>query len=194
MILLKQKLALFLITMVFALGMWGAGFLVFVAILPNSPEPPHEFTDAIVVLTGSKGRVELGFSLFNNGLSEKLFVSGVHPGVTIETLFYKHNIADCFKDKIFKTELGYSALNTAGNAEETAAWVARHNIKSIRLVTANYHMHRSLLEFSKLLPHVALIPHPLPEPHKLTAKTWRLLWNEYRKLTLLWVHHLFNRS
>jgi len=39
-----------------------------------------------------------------------------------------------------RIDLGYEAKNTRGNAVEVAKWVRDHQYKSIRLVTANYHI------------------------------------------------------
>ena len=57
--------------------------------------------------------------------------------------------------------LGYAADNTAGNARETAEWLDTVRGRSLRLVTANYHMPRSLLEFRQALPEVEIIAHPV---------------------------------
>jgi uncharacterized SAM-binding protein YcdF (DUF218 family) len=34
-------------------------------------------------------------------------------------------------------------------------------LRSLRLVTANYHMPRSLLEFGRAMPDVAIVPNPV---------------------------------
>jgi uncharacterized SAM-binding protein YcdF (DUF218 family) len=79
-------------------------------------------------------------------------------------------------------QLGYKARNTQGNAQETAQWIAEQNINSIRLVTTNYHMRRSLIHFQRCLPRsILIIPHPITEELKWDLKTLSLLWNEYHK-------------
>ena len=83
--------------------------------------------------------------------------------------------------------LGYSAGDTAGNARETAEWMAKEGFASLRLVTANYHMRRSLLEFRRVMPGIALIPHPVFPPNFKGEKWWRwpgtasLILSEYSK-------------
>ena len=47
-------------------------------------------------------------------------------------------------------------MNTNGNAIEAKQWIEQNGIKTITLVTANYHMPRSLLEFKKALPNTYL--------------------------------------
>ena len=58
-------------------------------------------------------------------------------------------------------ELGYEADNTRGNAAETAAWMRAEKFHSLRLVTASYHMPRSLLEFSRAMPDIRIVPNPV---------------------------------
>ena len=54
--------------------------------------------------------------------------------------------------------LGYGADDTAGNARETAEWMAREKLASLILVTSNFHMPRALLEFHAAMPDVDIIP------------------------------------
>ena len=70
--------------------------------------------------------------------------------------------------------VGYRADNTAGNARETAEWVEKQGLKSIRLVTASYHMPRSLLEFHRAMPDVRIVPHPVFPPRFKGSRWW--LW------------------
>ena len=74
--------------------------------------------------------------------------------------------------------LGRFATSTRGNGMEIADWAREHGIHSLRVVTAGYHMPRSLLELRRNLPDVLLVPHPVqaqgPRPG--------LLAREYAKL------------
>ncbi|MBV9521775.1 MAG: YdcF family protein, partial [Alphaproteobacteria bacterium] len=50
------------------------------------------------------------------------------------------------------------------------AWMRREGYHSLRLVTAGYHMRRSLLEFGRVLPDIRIIAHPVfPERFKQAA-------------------------
>lgn len=169
------------------IALWLLGFFLFVITLPNAPNDMTQPTDAIVVLTGGKGRVELGFSLFNAGLGKRLFISGVHPGVKARTLATKQKVPSHLTQRLSEAELEYIAQDTAGNAKETAKWVKKNSIRSIRLVTGNYHIRRSLIEFKRLLPELNIIPHPVPDKNSSNKKEFPLLWNEYVKLTLVWL-------
>ena len=64
-------------------------------------------------------------------------------------------------------------VNFEGNAVETAAWMKEQGFRSLRLVTASYHMPRSLLEFNHAMPELEIVPHPVfPAPFK-GSNWWR---------------------
>ena len=179
----------FCLTVVAIVTAWLFGFFLFLVTLPAQPSDMMQSTDAIVVLTGGKGRVELGFSLFEAGLGKRLFISGVHPGVKAHTLASKQKIPTHLTQRLYKAELEYGAQNTAQNAIETAKWAKVNSIQSIRLVTGDYHVQRSLIEFKKLLPDVCVIAHPVSKQRRLSLKSLSLLWSEYIKLTFVWVKY-----
>lgn len=175
---------------------WCGGFIGFVNTATNLPEPTIERTQAIVVLTGGSLRLEAGLSNLSAGLGEKLFVSGVHRGVDVAELLrisrQSPKSLDCC------IVLGYAADNTRGNARETAAWMQKEGYESMRLVTANYHMPRSLLEFRAVMPEVRIVPHPVAPNHVKLRSWWvspgtaLLLAGEYAKLLLAWVRQTPN--
>ncbi len=165
---------------------WAGGFLWFVASLPERVPEPARNTDAIVVLTGGSGRIKQGVRLLQAKRAERMFVSGVYRGVDVEELLAAQtDTPDGSADGV---SLGYEALTTRGNARETAAWIADKEIASLRLVTAAYHMPRSLLEFRRAMPGVAIVPHPVFPEHVKQDAWWRwpgsaaLLAREYNKL------------
>ena len=61
---------------------------------------------------------------------------------------------------LYKPRL-YAATSTMGNAIETADWIKKSGFNSIILVTANYHMPRSLMLFRHIMPEIRIIPHPV---------------------------------
>ena len=162
-----------------------AGFLGFVASLPETVGEPARRTDAIVVLTGGSGRVSTGLRLLERGRADKLFVSGVYKGVDVSELLRVSKQAPRWLTCC--VTLGYEAETTYGNAVETAAWVRRNGFGSVRLVTAAYHMPRSLLEFRRRMPEVEIVPHPVFPDHVKQDDWWRwpgsahLLAGEYGK-------------
>ena len=166
-------------------GLWLVGFGLFVTQLPSQVEDRLTHTDAIVVLTGGSERLSTGIGLLDGGLADRLFVTGVHKGVaTAEILRVAH--MEIPKELVARIELGHSADDTLGNAEETLAWVRANQIHSLRLVTADYHMRRSLWEFHQAMPEIQIIPHPVFPEHTRTGR-WgypMLLAGEYTKYTV----------
>lgn len=166
-------------------ALWLAGLIWFAAGIPRAPATPIAATDAIVVLTGGAGRLGVGFELLREGRAKKLFVSGVYRGVDVaEILRVSQQTPEALACCI---AIGHSAVDTAGNARETARWMADEGFTSLRLVTADYHMPRSLAEFRRAMPGVTLIGHPVSSEHVHVDTWWRwpgtasLIAGEYTK-------------
>ncbi|MGH6870666.1 MAG: YdcF family protein [Rhizomicrobium sp.] len=167
----------FLSTIVAVLALYCVGFVVFAA---NLPSPPNKLgkPDAIVALTGGGARLDTAVALFERGVGKRLLISGVAMQTTkpeLKALLHGGPRFDCCAD------LGFEAADTHGNAEETASWVQQHHYKSIVLVTATYHMPRSIQEFSARMPGVTLKPYPV-EPEGIDLKEW---WRDTRALRVL---------
>ncbi len=160
-----------------------AGLIQFAEDIPRAPRAPAETTDAIVVLTGGPLRLKEGLSLLLEGRATKLFVSGVNRGVELGELL---RVAGTPPDAVACcVELGYAAYNTAGNAEETRDWMAKEGFRSLRLVTANYHMRRSLLEFRSAMPDIHVVPHAVA-PDSFKREDW---WEWRGTATLVFVEY-----
>ena len=160
-----------------------SGFVLFVSLLPMTP-PGLPKADGIVVLTGGGTRLDRAEALFERGVGKRLLISGVDQATSKETL--KHLIHggprfDCCAD------LGYAAEDTRGNAQEAKSWTETHDFHSLLLVTARYHMPRSLQEFSAAMPEVTFLPYPVEQDRIDLAGWWRypktvlLLHREYVK-------------
>jgi uncharacterized SAM-binding protein YcdF (DUF218 family) len=148
---------------------WLIGLWQFAANLPREIANPDQATDAIVVLTGGALRVESGLKLLADGRGKKLFISGVYRGVDVtELLHVSRQSPDAVACCIV---LGHAADNTVGNARETAQWMASEGFHSLRLVTASYHMPRSMLEFTRAMPDSEIVPNPV-FPEALQEKPW----------------------
>jgi uncharacterized SAM-binding protein YcdF (DUF218 family) len=163
-------------------AVWVAGFVWFAArpVFENQSAP----TDAIVVLTGGRLRLQAGMDLLRDGKGRKLFVSGVNQQVDLDELLRVSGNADWAS---CCTALGHDADNTVGNARETARWIRQQGFRSLRLVTAWYHMPRSLLELERAMPEIEIIPHPVfPDEAErehwwASRSTMLLLVGEYGK-------------
>lgn len=175
---------------------WLAGFGWFVASSLWLHADPSVNTDAIVVLTGGKLRLETGIELLAAGKARKLFVSGVNQQVDRDELLRKlgpqpDRVTCC-------VVLGHTADNTQGNARETATWIHEEGYRSLRLVTSWYHMRRSLLEFGRAMPGIAIIAHPV-FAHRVDPERWWgwhgaavLIVEEYHKFLATWVRPLID--
>ena len=174
-----------------ALVVWGAGFLNFVdGIARASPASPP-YADAVIVLTGGENRLSAGVRLLVDGRAGQLLVSGVSAGVTPARLQEMltgdgHDVSrEWFRCCI---DLGFRARDTRGNAEESAEWVRDRGVRSLLLVTSNYHMSRSLIEFARALPGVRIEPYPVVADNIVLEDWWRwpasvrFLGQEYHKI------------
>jgi uncharacterized SAM-binding protein YcdF (DUF218 family) len=173
--------------------LWLIGLLAFIAVIPGpaSRIDADRPTDAIIVLTGGGDRLAEGFRLIDRGLSKRLLISGVAAGVTlpqlIDRLGDQRDTVPSAEELACCVTLGYEAESTVGNADESAEWLRRNGAKSVRLVTANYHMLRSLLEFRRKVPGLTVVPNPVfpvevRDPHWFVKpRTLLLLVNEYHK-------------
>lgn len=165
---------------------WAVGFGLFLYQLYHQAAPSNNIhSDAIVVLTGGDDRVREGIRLLDQGVGNKLLISGAGTGVTVEDILRASNYSRLIGDAAFKSRItmGYKAANTKGNAEEASRWTTANNIHSIRLVTAYYHMPRSQLEFHFLMPQLEILEHPVhPEGSELSNKEYlKLSFYEYHK-------------
>lgn len=176
------------------LTLWLAGLVWYAEDIPRQVVDTTTVTDAVVVLTGGSARLDVGFDLIARGRAKKLFISGVAREVNAEELIrrYAQGHGDAPRCCV---ELGHVASDTTGNARETARWIEQEGFTSLRLVTASYHMRRSLLEFRRAMPAVTMIPHPVfPEGFR-AGEWWRwpgtlhLLISEYSKFLIATVSH-----
>jgi uncharacterized SAM-binding protein YcdF (DUF218 family) len=175
-----------------ALGLLAllAGFGWFLALATRGPAEPTRHTDGIAVLTGGAERVETGLRLLREGRAERLLVSGVHPQVTLADVA---RLAALEPEALAgRVSLGPRATTTRGNAAEIAEWARAEHLRSLRVVTAGYHMSRALLELRRTLPEAELVAHPVV-PARLRdpaaggqPRTWSLLAGEYLKFLAAW--------
>jgi uncharacterized SAM-binding protein YcdF (DUF218 family) len=150
--------------------------------------PATANADAIVVLTGGHARVNEAVRLLEEGRANRLLISGVHPGTTREQLAAV--TASSMPLETNSVDLDRVALNTAGNAVETANWVRKNGFSSLLVVTSAYHLPRAKVELAGALPDVSLIAYPvfskdlnLDHWYREPA-TMRLLMREYVKYIL----------
>ena len=163
---------------------WVLGFVWFAVSLPQPAGNEH--TDAIVVPTGSGGRIPRGLAMLRLGRADKMLVSGVDVEVRPVEFMAEFGVDRATMDCCIT--LGFSALDTRGNARETADWVAAQHVTSLRLVTSDWHMRRTAVELGARLPAgTRVVRDAVP-----TQPSFVTLVVEYHKLLAAWLLRLLN--
>ena len=163
---MKSFAALLILVMI-----WFVGLLAFTSRVDQSTpaqEPP--VSDGVVVLTGASNvRLEQATKLLEAGKGKRLLISGVNREASRDDVLgvtkAVRPIYDCCVD------LGYAAADTVGNASESAEWAKAKDYHSLIVVTADYHMPRSMLELHAAMPGVTLHPYPVVT-ESLNAHRW----------------------
>jgi uncharacterized SAM-binding protein YcdF (DUF218 family) len=162
--------------MAMLLLVWILGFAWFAILLPQPADLSK--TDAVVVLTGGPNRIDRGFEILAAGQAKRMLISGVDRDVRPAELLAQYpQRAALFACCV---DLGFQAVDTRSNALETARWASTHEVKSLRLVTHDWHMRRARLELDKAMPaNVRVLNDAV-----MTRPTLAILFKEYNKFWL----------
>lgn len=178
-----------IIVLIIAFVFWLVGLSWFLKSIPSDFTSAPNKTDAIVTLTGGTNRLETALTLLKKDKAKKLLISGVGSGSSLQELlkFTSFSQEDIHPIRSH-IDLGYAAKSTIGNAAEAKAWMEENAFDSLRLVTANYHIPRSLHEFAKAMPETTIITHPV-DPEDFSLDHWwsdpqsrKVIFSEYHKL------------
>lgn len=172
---------------------FAIGFVIFAHKVDNL-RPPTSLTkaDGIVVWTGKGGgRLETGADLLSRNKGERLLISGVNSQNSLEDIkglvAVPADKADCCID------LDYKAIDTVGNARETASWAKALGYEHIILVTSSYHMPRAEIEIGAAAGRIKITAYPVinPEGKKWYSSSSRFkrLFQEYGKLLLSYLRY-----
>jgi uncharacterized SAM-binding protein YcdF (DUF218 family) len=190
---LLRRLALLALAI---LTLWLGALAAFVVASLLLADDPSVTTDAIVVPTGGRQRIETGVQLLVAGRGKQLFISGVNQRVDRNGLL--RALGPAAEQQACCIELGHEADDTLGNARETARWMHREGYKSLRLVTSWYHIERGLLEFRRAMPGIVIVPHPVFAPHVDPERWWGwhgallLVIGEFHKYIAAWARPVVN--
>ena len=162
---------------------YAISFVLFVSNLPGPPQMLPQ-ADGIVALTGGDERLDTAVAMLEKGVGKRLLISGVSQNTTKADLAKLSEGGPRFR---CCADLGYTAEDTHGNAQEAAQWTHENHFSSIVIVTGRYHMPRTMREFSVVLPDVTLIAYPVDQAGIDLSGWWRhprtarLLHREYAK-------------
>ena len=184
----------FAVLLVFAAAAWLMGFVAFVSSIPDKPPVNLRATDGIVVLTGGRSRLDEAFALLAAGHSGRLLISGVNARTNDPDLKEALDLRGQTDAELFDCciDVGREAQDTVGNAQEIAAWARRYGYHSLRVVSSDFHIRRSLLEIRRVAPDLVLVPHPVfservrPELWWRDLASARILSKEFNKLIVVW--------
>ncbi|MFC4348879.1 YdcF family protein [Kordiimonas lipolytica] len=170
---------------VYLVAAWLLGFGFFVLTLPKAiPDGMTPKSDGIIVLTGGAGRLEAGLKLLEAKVADRMLISGVNPVVEPHEL----SALTGAEEALFTccVDLDRAAPNTAGNATESNLWTQTHGYQTLVLVTADYHMPRSLILFRRAMPNATIFAYPV-------KGEWPMLYlaNEYNKYVFTLIGEAF---
>ena len=153
---------------------------------------PINLSSKVVILTGGTNRIKEGFEVIykldkKSITNLKVLVSGTGKGFSKLSLQEKLNPGFDLRLIECCVELDSVSQNTYSNAIETSKWVSKNNIEEILLITSNYHIPRSILEFQNKMPNLKILYYPIiPKKHQINKwlksfETFSLIFIEYCK-------------
>lgn len=157
--------------------LYAVGLAAFALTLPVAPDASAT-ADGIVALTGGTERLPRAVALLEQGKGKRLLITGVNPVTQkgeLKSLLHGGPAFDCCLD------LGFMARDTRGNARETADWARTNGYRSLIVVTARYHLPRSLIELRAQMGDVTLIPYPVELSAPYSRQTLWRIFAEYPK-------------
>jgi uncharacterized SAM-binding protein YcdF (DUF218 family) len=148
-----RKLALYISALFVLILIYG--FMIFLKKIQYNQVNFNYQTDGIAVLTGGKGRVDLGLELFNKNINLRLIISGVDKKVSAKSI-----IPNDLKNK-FKITIDKDSESTYQNAKIINKWATKYKLQNISIITSYYHMPRSLLLMQSMAPSINFYAYPV---------------------------------
>ena len=131
------------------------GFVIFFSKINYNQVSFNYQTDGIAVLTGGKGRINLGLELFNKNNNLKLIISGVDKKVSDKSIIPSNlkNKSSITIDKVSES--------TYENAKMINEWTSKYKLQNVTIITSYYHMPRSMMLIKSLTPTINFYAYPV---------------------------------
>lgn len=138
--------------------------------------------EAIVVLTGGKGRLQYALKLLEQSQAKVLFIAGAGTGLSF--IFSKEELESMDLSKIY---LDQKSQSTVQNALEAKNYMIQQGMSSLVLVTSNYHMKRAFFLFRDIFPsNIEIIPYAI-ESENFDLNNW---WQMPGSLKIAFLEYL----
>jgi len=169
------------------------GYANLAPVAEGSLPPSVSSDEAIVVLTGDRGRIPRALELLRRRQSPLLIISGGGKGITLTELVNQQGAATVnIHENWSKIILESNSSSTIENAYESGKILRERKIRRVILVTSDYHMARSLNIFKRVLPDLDFYPYPIlsayySHPTLFSERGFNGLWQfwfEYGKSVL----------
>jgi uncharacterized SAM-binding protein YcdF (DUF218 family) len=152
---------------------WALGFVWFAAILPQPIGAGR--SDAAIVLTGGEGRIPRALEVLGKGWVRRVLIAGVDSEVRPRELAAEYDVSRVTMKCCVAIE--QVSVDTRSNAREAANWIAANKVRSVRLVTSDWHMRRAAWELAQAAPGIEIVRDAVK-----TRPSLRILFVEYHKL------------
>ena len=148
-----RKLALYISLLIILFLIYG--FVIFLKKIHYNQASFNYQTDGIAVLTGGKGRINLGLELFNKNRNLRLIISGVDKKVSDKSIIPNNlkNKSSITIDKISES--------TYENAKIINQWTSKYKLQNVTIITSYYHMPRSMMLIQSLTPAINFYAYPV---------------------------------
>ncbi|MBI4403732.1 MAG: YdcF family protein [Deltaproteobacteria bacterium] len=123
--------------------------------------PANPGSEAIVVLTGDRGRIPRALELLRRTHTRLLIVSGAKKGAKLSDIINIQGRAENIQQIWGKIVLESQSASTFENAVHTGPILSRYGVRRIVLVTSEYHLPRALKIFHEVLPELEIIGYPV---------------------------------
>ena len=156
-----------------------------------TPKKRSSKKTGIAVLTGGRNRISEAMVMLNQGKGERLLISGVKPGISLNLLTARKDIK---VESILPIDLGYTAKDTVGNAKEIKVWADKHQLEKIYIVSSFYHIPRVKQEIEKYIKDKQI--EYISTPSDFVSRTWwknfgsfKFLSIEYTKFLIVFIQY-----